>query len=100
MRFKIVVTGWNCPQYVRRCLDSVTAQTDTGYDVCMVDDASDHTSGGRSPEAPGEQAEIVAAVCARRGWRFAANQVRRGALFNQFRAIHLLRPDRPDVIFF
>lgn len=92
MRFKIVVTGWNCPQYVRRCLASIAAQTDDQYDVCVVDDASEENSGS--------QTEIMAAVCARQGWRFVANSVRQGALFNQYHAVDLLRPDPSDVIIF
>lgn len=100
VRFKIVITGWNCPQYVRRCLDSVAAQTDTGYDVCVIDDASDPISTGGPPPGPRTQAEIMAAICVRQRWQFVANPVRRGALFNQFHAVQLLRPDPADVVVF
>src|ERR1700735_5569952 len=100
VRFKIIVTGWNCPQYVRRSLGSVAGQTDTGYDVCVVDDASDRRSCAGSQTEPGGQAEVMAEICTRHGWQFVANPVRRGALSNQYHAVQLLEPEPADVVVF
>ncbi len=39
MRFKIVMAGRDCFQFVPRSLESVAAQIDQGFDVCVIDDA-------------------------------------------------------------
>jgi glycosyltransferase involved in cell wall biosynthesis len=41
IRFLIVTAGWNCEQYVERCLNSIKAQTYKNYKVLAIDDCSD-----------------------------------------------------------
>lgn len=36
----LVITGWNCEKYVKRCIDSVKAQTYKNYVVAIVNDGS------------------------------------------------------------
>jgi glycosyltransferase involved in cell wall biosynthesis len=90
VRFKVVITGWNCARFVNRCLNSVARQTDSAFDVCVVDDASDGP----------EQAAIMRTACAAHGWRFIGNRRRRGALRNQYEAVHVLDPAPEDVVVF
>lgn len=39
-KFLIVVSGWNCQDLVRNCLQSIDDQTYKNYDVVIVNDAS------------------------------------------------------------
>lgn len=38
--FFIIATGWNCEKYVKRCIDSVRAQTYENYTAVFMDDGS------------------------------------------------------------
>lgn len=90
MRFKLLVTGWNCAALVPRCLQSIVHQTDLAYDVCLIDDASDDP----------RQAAIMQAAARRYGWRHIVNSRRRGALYNQYQAVLRLQPEPDDVLVF
>lgn len=90
MRFKVVVTGWNCARFVPRCVQSIARQSDTAHDVCLVDDASDEP----------EQAPLMREAARRFGWLHIINRRRRGALYNQYQAVRRLQPKRRDVIVF
>lgn len=39
-KFLIVVTGWNCQQYVKSCIESIAAQTYRNFKVVIVNDGS------------------------------------------------------------
>lgn len=90
MRFKLLVTGWNCYRFVERSLRSIAAQRDPGFDVCVVDDASD------DPRQP----ELVRSLCDAYGWHVVLNEERKGALFNLHHAAHVLEPEPTDVLVF
>lgn len=40
MRFLVVVTGWNCKDYVKKCLDSIYSQDYADFIVSIWDDGS------------------------------------------------------------
>lgn len=88
MRFKIVMAGWNCFKFLPRSLDSVVAQLDEDFDVCVVDDASDDE----------HQPEYMEEFCRKAGWRFIRNETRRGGLYNHVAAINAMSPEPEDVI--
>ena len=39
MQIKIIVTGWNCEDYVEKCYKSLMNQTNKDFDFVFVDDA-------------------------------------------------------------
>ena len=88
MRFKIVMAGWNCFRFLPRSLDSVAAQDDGAFDVCVIDDASDDE----------RQPEYMEAFCRTAGWRFVGNERRRGGLYNHVAAVAAMSPEPDDVI--
>jgi glycosyltransferase involved in cell wall biosynthesis len=45
LRFLILVSGWNCKPYVKKCLESILAQTYKNYCVSLVDDSSTDGTG-------------------------------------------------------
>lgn len=45
MRFSIMISVYNAEPFLRACLDSVLAQTYSGYEVILVDDGSTDNSG-------------------------------------------------------
>jgi glycosyltransferase involved in cell wall biosynthesis len=88
VRFKIVMTGWNCFGFLPRSLDSVAAQVDDAFDVCIVDDGS----------ADARQPEYIEAFCRKTRWRFIRNERQCGALYNHVIAIEAMSPEPEDVI--
>ena len=88
MRFKVVMAGWNCLRFLPRSLDSVAAQDDDAFDVCVVDDASEDE----------RQPEYMEAFCRKAGWRFIRNESQRGGLYNHVAAVAATSPDPDDVI--
>lgn len=40
MKYSIIVTGWNCQQYVQKCLQSFIDQSVKDFEVIVVDDGS------------------------------------------------------------
>lgn len=44
-KFYIIVTGWNCEKYVRRCIDSFLSQTYQNFDVTFINDGSTDKTG-------------------------------------------------------
>jgi len=82
--------GWNCFPFLERSLRSVAAQHDDGFDVCVVDDASD------DPRQP----EFIAEFCSERGWQSIINDQRCGALYNLYHAARALDPAPEDVVLF
>lgn len=90
MRFKIVIAAYDCMKWLPSCFVSVLSQTDTEYDVCVVDDAS--------PDE--DQPAFVKAWCEKRGWDYILHSKNEGALKSQLDAIDLLAPEDEDVIVF
>lgn len=45
MKFSIIVPVYNAQQHLRQCIDSVLAQTYPEYEIILVNDGSDDTSG-------------------------------------------------------
>ncbi len=88
MRFKVVMTGRDCFQFLERSLRSVAAQVDEAIDVCVIDDASTDL----------RQPEYMEAFCRRAGWRFIRNEAHQGALFNHVAGLDVLAPDPEDVV--
>ena len=41
MKFSVIITGYNCEEYVKECIDSVLAQTYKDYQLFICDDASE-----------------------------------------------------------
>jgi glycosyltransferase involved in cell wall biosynthesis len=90
VRFKLLVTGWNCAALLPRCVRSIARQIESAYDVCLVDDASDDP----------HQAATIQAAARQYGWQHILNPERRGALYNQYQAVQRLRPEENDVLVF
>jgi glycosyltransferase involved in cell wall biosynthesis len=88
VRFKIVITGRDCFQFVPRSLDSVAAQIDEAFDVCVIDDASTDL----------RQADFMQAFCGKLGWNFIRNETHQGALYNHVAAVNVMSPAPEDVI--
>ncbi len=88
MKFNFVVTGRNCLQWVGPCLDSIAAQKDQDFDVCIVDDASDEMI----------QRDIVRRYAHEYKWALIQNETRQGAMFNQYTAWNALAPNDGDVV--
>lgn len=40
MKYSIIVTGYNCEEYAKQCIDSILAQTEKDYELIIIDDAS------------------------------------------------------------
>lgn len=87
-RFKVVVPSFNSIDYIGKTLQSIEMQTDTEYDVCVIDDGS--TIQG--------QREIIKEYCDRNGWKFLFNDRNYGALYGMVHAIRLLECQDDDVI--
>src|SRR6266702_280745 len=88
MRFKIVMAGRDCFQFVPRSLESVAAQIDQGFDVCVIDDASTDL----------QQPDFMDQFCRDHGWHFIRNKVHQGALYNHVAAVNTMSPETEDVI--
>jgi glycosyltransferase involved in cell wall biosynthesis len=88
MRFKVVMAGRDCFRFVSRSLESVAAQDDPAFDVCVIDDAS------TDPRQP----EFMQEFCRRESWHFISNDTHRGALFNHVAAVTAMSPEPDDVI--
>jgi len=88
IRFKIVMAGRDCFQFVERSLDSVARQRDDAFDVCVVDDASENL----------RQPDLMQDFCRDVGWSFIRNEDHRGALHNHVAAVQLMSPEPEDVI--
>lgn len=88
MRYKLIVAGYNCFDYAKRCLDSIQSQTLKNFDVCVVDDASTDE----------RLAPMLESYCAEQGWIFLHRDVNAGALRSQHEGITLLDPEDGDVI--
>jgi len=88
VRFKIVLTGRDCFQFVPRSLESVAAQVDEAFDVCIIDDASTDL----------RQADFMEAFCRNAGWQFIRNETHQGALYNHVAAVNVMSPEPEDVI--
>lgn len=54
----IVVPVYNTEKYIRRCIDSILAQTFTDYEVILVDDGSTDGSGNICDEYAAEDARV------------------------------------------
>lgn len=87
-RFKVVVPSFNSLDYIGKTLHSIEMQTDKGYDVCVIDDAS---------TIKGQQ-KIILEYCKRNGWKFLFNEKNQGALYGMVHAIPLLECQDDDVI--
>lgn len=88
MRFKIVMAGRDCFQFVPRSLQSVAEQLDEAFDVCVIDDASTDF----------RQPEFMQAFCRQAGWQFISNSSHQGALFNHVAAVAAMSAEPEDVI--
>lgn len=40
MKYSIIVTGYNCEEYAKQCIDSILAQTEKDYEIIIINDAS------------------------------------------------------------
>jgi len=88
MRYLFVVCGHNGKEWVERCLDSIDAQEQRNFSVCVVDDAS--TDKG--------QGDLIRAYCDEKGWISVVNKERMGSMFNQATAWNAMEPEKGDVI--
>lgn len=86
--YKILVAGYNCFEYVERCLESIWTQAYRDFDVCVVDDAS--TDARMEP--------FISKYCAERGWKYHRREKNGGACIAQWEGIQLLDPQDGDVV--
>lgn len=87
MKFKVVMSGRNCFDFLPRSLASVAAQSGD-FDVCVVDDGSTDQ----------RQPEFVQQFCEERGWDYLLKPIRTGPMHSQVQAIQRLNPQDDDVI--
>lgn len=70
IRFLIVTAGWNCEQYVERCLNSIKTQTYKNYQVLAINDCSNDRTWGEILKAADDE------------WMGVNHKDRRGGMFN------------------
>jgi glycosyltransferase involved in cell wall biosynthesis len=88
LRFKVVMAGRDCFQFLARSLASVAAQADQALDVCVVDDASTDL----------RQPDFMKAFCRDHRWLFMRNETHQGSLYNHVAAVNVMSPEPEDVI--
>lgn len=84
--YKIIVAGYNCQQYVERCINSIKAQRYQNYSVCLVNDASTDNTG-----------ELIDQL-GDPSWEVLHRSINAGALRSQHEGIMLMEPRDGDVI--
>lgn len=87
MTYLLVVVGRNCEPWAEACLQSIAAQHQRPFRVCVVDDAS--TDGTPA---------IVEHFAQEHGWTYQLNYERLGAMRNQYEAWHALDGQPGDVV--
>lgn len=87
-RVWILVTGYDCAEFIARCLASVYAQDYDPISVVVTDDAS--------PDQ--KQRDIVQAVNEFPGWRGMINAERVGATANLFHALQMIEAEPLDLV--
>lgn len=87
-QFKVIVPSFNSVDYLRRTLKSIEEQTDSNYQVCVIDDCS---------TIP-EQRTIITEFCQRNGWKWQFNDSNVGALAGMVKAIADFQCEDDDVI--
>ena len=87
-RFKVVVPCYNSMPWLKKTLASIEEQTYTYYDVCIIDDASDHP----------DQRRVIQEYADRNGWLTIFNETNRGAMANFVAGIKALDCVDDDII--
>lgn len=87
-QFKVIVPSFNSVDYLPKTLQSLEMQTDSNFQVCVIDDCS---------TIP-KQREIIQDFCARNGWKSQYNAKNVGALAGMVQAIASLDCSDDDVI--
>jgi len=88
VRFKIVTTCYNCPDYIGKCLQSIADQTYKNYTVCVVDDASTDP----------RQRPIIEDSCTRNGWKAIFNPTNRQGMATMIQSVQGLECEDEDVV--
>ena len=57
-KISVIVPVYNVEQYLRRCIDSILAQTFTDFELLLIDDGSKDSSGEICEEYAGKDARI------------------------------------------
>lgn len=91
MRFKIVLAGWNCRDWMEQTLQSIETQAVDNWDVWITYDPSDDAGG-----------EFISAWCDARDerWNYTINTERKFAIRNHHESITKLDPADDDVVVF
>lgn len=86
-----ITVGRNCEDWVDKSLGSIASQNfdKNRIKVIVTDDASTDSS-----------PEKVAKIATENGWQYILNTERKYALYNQYRAIHLICESDEDVVVF
>lgn len=87
-RYQVVVPSFNCIDFLPKCLESIEAQQEKRFDVCIIDDAS---------TLP-QQRTIIETFCERNSWKSIFHQKNQGALYSLIHGIQTLNPNDEDVI--
>lgn len=80
IHFFIIATGWNCEKYVKRCIDSVRAQTYINWNMTVISDGSTDQTGAEI-ERYSRDERVISAI-------YKDNK---GAAFRRFEDLKLQR---------
>lgn len=61
-KISVIVPVYNVEQYLRRCIDSILAQTFTDFELLLIDDGSKDSSGEICEEYAGKDARIRVSI--------------------------------------
>jgi glycosyltransferase involved in cell wall biosynthesis len=85
-RFFIIVTGWNCEQYVEKCVDSIRTQICPNWDAFIQ-----FVSDGSTDNTPNEITRVL-------GCQYTPHEGNYGAAYRRHEALKYSEPE--DVIIF